>query len=202
MRIKELHEILQRKKKGKVTQNDIARAIGTSRANVSKLFAKNSFINDEKIKNIEKYFDVKIHDEDDISTIDYYPDKIAEVKNDKVIMSDRHVNFKIPSRLLDINSDSEYFICHAIDNSMYPYIINGDFIVVKVDKSEIENGKIYLFIYDGGVYIRRLTKNIKEIVLEAENKDYNAQSINVNERKKIYLLGKVVNIIRTENRLK
>ena len=35
MRIKEIHEILQQKKNGKVTQNDIARAIGTSRANVS-----------------------------------------------------------------------------------------------------------------------------------------------------------------------
>ena len=54
MRIKEIHEILQKNKNGKVTQNDIACAIGTSRANVSKLFAKNSFINDDKSVFVER----------------------------------------------------------------------------------------------------------------------------------------------------
>ena len=71
MRIKELHQLLQKNKNGKVTQNDIARAIGTSRANVSKLFSKNSFINDDKLKMIENYFGIKLDKTNDFITIDF-----------------------------------------------------------------------------------------------------------------------------------
>ena len=200
MRIKELHQILQQKKNGKVTQNDIARAIGTSRANVSKLFSKNSFLNDDKLKMIEDYFGIKLDEKNGFAALDYYPDSVAVIKNNEIVMSEKRVKFKIPSAFLGINDSKDYFICHSNDNSMYPLIIEGDFLVI--EKTEkIENNKIYLFLYGKDIYIRRLRKNIKEIIAKAENKEYRNQNIQINEMENFYPLGKIVNIIRGENSL-
>lgn len=200
MRIKELHQILQERKNGKVTQNDIARAIGTSRANVSKLFAKNSFLNDDKLKKIEEYFDVKLDGTNDFVILDYYPDSVINVENGMVVMSKKCVPFKIPVCFFDAKKCAEYFMCHSIDNSMYPLIMNGDFLII--EKAEkIENDKIYAFVYEKDLYIRRLAKNIKEIIVKAENKDYKTQTIKNEEAVKFYLLGRVVNVIRGESAL-
>ncbi len=201
MRIKEIHEILQNKKNGKVTQNDIARAIGTSRANVSKLFAKNSFINDEKIKKIEDYFEIKLNNIGDIAFIDYYPEKVLEFKGNTVEFSDKHVKFKIPKVFFNMSENSEHIMCHAEDNSMYPSIKSGDFLVVKLGNNEIKNNKIHVFYYDKTFYVRRLIKNINEIIVEAENPEFGVQKILQKDIKKLYIIGIAVNIIRASDSL-
>lgn len=196
MRIKDVQEILQKLKNGKVTQNDIARAIETSRANVSKLIKNNSFINDEKLSKIEKYFNIKFDDKKNEIWIDYYPNSVIELQNGEIKLSDRHAKVKIPSSFFNIQNNMKYLMCHANDNSMYPLIIKGDFVIIEKEQNDINNGKIYMFIYDKTVYIRRLTKNINEILIEAENKDYKIQSIEKNNFENFSVIGRVVNVIR------
>ncbi|MBQ7450811.1 hypothetical protein IJS77_05275 [bacterium] len=199
MRIKELHELLQKNKNGKVTQNDIARAIGTSRANVSKLFAKNSFINDDKLEKIEEYFDINIKKiQSGLIEVDYYPDIFATFEKGKVKISEKCVKCFIPSAIFPFKENAEYFMSHSIDDSMSPVIMNGDFIIIeKSCKEELINNKIYAFMYNGNIYIKRLTKNINQIVVFSENKDYPTQYISNEDMKKFCLFGKVVYIGRS-----
>lgn len=203
MRIKELHEILQKKTNGKVTQNDIARAIGTSRANVSKLFAKNSYINDDKIRMIEKYFNIDfLNIQSGIMFVDYYPNNIASFVDGEIKLSDKYIKCAIPTAIFPIEENTKYIMCHANDDSMSPIIFNGDFIIIKRCLEEnIYNNQIYLFIYKGNIYIKRLTKNINQIVVVSENKDYQTQYISKEEMKDFYLIGIVVYIGRAINAL-
>ena len=203
MRIKELHEILQKNKNGKVTQNDIARAIGTSRANVSKLFSKNSYINDEKLEKIEKYFEIDLKSEQNgLVCIDYYPEIIASVENNKVKMSDKNVKCMVPSFLYTFKKDKEYIMCHADDDSMSPIILNKDFVIIEKNNGEnIINNKIYSFLYNGNAYIKKLSKNINQIVVLSESKDYPTQYISNKDLENFYLIGEIVYIGRTLNKL-
>ena len=202
MKIKEIHEILQKHKNGKVTQNDIARAIGTSRANVSKLFAKNSFINDDKIKKIEEYFDINIGNISGLVYIDYYPETIAKEYKDKIIMSEKHVKSAIPMSLFPVEENSKYIMCHANDDSMEPLIFSGDFLIIKLKNPyEITNNKIHAFLYDNTFYVRRLSKNINQIVVKSENKDFPVQYIGEQEMNSFRLIGQVVYVGRTEGLL-
>ena len=197
MRIKEVHEILQKNKNGKVTQNDIACAIGTSRANVSKLFAKNSFINDEKIEKIEKYFDVKIRVIPDILQIDYFPDEIAVVKKGVPVLSEKAIKTMIPQSFLNIEKDSRYIMCNSKDNSMFPYIMEGDFVIIELKKeTKIVNNKVHAFIYNDEFYIRRLSKNINQIIVKSDNKEFPPQYIEKSEIKNLHILGQIVYIGR------
>lgn len=201
MRIKELYQILQKQKNGKVTQSDIARATGTSRANISKLFAKNSFINDDKIEKIEEYFNIDLDDiKNGVISIDYYPDKIIDIVDDKVVLSNKFVKTILPSAVFSSEDKAKYIMCHVNDDSMYPIMLKGDFIIVKRHEliSSIDN-HIYLFVYKKNVYVKRLSKNINQIVAFSENKEYKTQYISKDEMKDFYLLGKIVYIGRSLN---
>lgn len=199
MRIKELHEILQLKKKGKVTQNDIARAIGTSRANVSKLFSKNSFINDEKIKKIEKYFDVSFENIKDDFVIDYYPDSPFEIINNQIKISEKKVKFHLPFGLFNVNKNFKYIMTNAIDDSMLPNLKKDDFVIIELsDNQNIVNNKIHAFIYEDCFYIRRLSKNINQIIVQSDNETYPVQYIKKEDFSKLYIVGQAVYMIRTE----
>ena len=203
MRIKELHEILQKNKNGKVTQNDIARAIGTSRANVSKLFAKNSFINDDKLEKIEEYFGVNIKSlQSGLMYVDYYPEEIAFIKDGEIVMSEKSVKCAISPSIFPVKQDSFYMMCHSQDNSMAPVIMEGDFVIAeKSGNEEIVNNKMYLFMYNGNIYIKKLVKNINQIVVLSENKDYPAQYIEKGSISDFHVFGKIVYIGRTLNKV-
>ena len=199
MRIKEIHEILQQKKNGKVTQNDIARAIGTSRANVSKLFSKNSFLNDEKLKKIEEYFDINLNNVKDEFVIDYYPDSLLEIKNNQFAISEKRVKFKLPFGLFNVNKNFKYVMTNAVDDSMSPNLKTGDFVIVELSGSQnITNNKVHAFIYENCFYIRRLLKNINQIIVQSDNEFYPAQYIRKEDAKNLYIIGPVVYMMRTQ----
>lgn len=199
MRIKEIHEILQQKKNGKVTQNDIARAIGTSRANVSKLFSKNSFLNDEKLKKIEEYFDINLNNVKDEFVIDYYPDSLFEIKNNQFAISEKRVKFKLPFGLFNVNKNFKYVMTNAVDDSMSPNLKTGDFVIVELSGSQnITNNKVHAFIYENCFYIRRLLKNINQIIVQSDNEFYPAQYIRKEDAKNLYIIGPVVYMMRTQ----
>ena len=131
MRIKELYKILQANKNGKVTQSDIARATGTSRANISKLFAKNSFLNDDKLKKIEEYFNINLKNaQSGLVYMDYFPDRVVEfTENNNIKQSDKSIKTAMPSAVFPYENGAEYFICHSNDDSMFPLINKGDFLI-------------------------------------------------------------------------
>jgi transcriptional regulator with XRE-family HTH domain len=60
MKIKELQEELTKIKRIKIKQSDIARAMGISREAVNQRYKNNSDIPEERIKEIEKYFNVNL----------------------------------------------------------------------------------------------------------------------------------------------
>ena len=198
MRIKEIYQILQEQKSGKVTQSDIARAIGTSRANVSKLLAKNSYINDDKIERIEKYFDIDLQTiKSGLINVDYFPDKIIDVKDGKAVLSNKFMKTSMPLGFFPVEEEAQYIMCHANDNSMSPLILKEDFVIVKrLNADTIIDNQIYLFSYKKKVYIKRLDKNINQIISFSENKEYGTQYISKEDIKDFLILGKVVYVGR------
>ena len=197
MRIKEIHQILQKLKNGKVTQNDIARAIGTSRANVSKLFKNNSYINDEKIKKIEDYFEITLSGDNDFIEVEYYPDTVTDWENGKYFMSKKHIKCKFPSTFFEAKKGAKYIMCHANDYSMSPTILSGDIVIIELT-DEFINNKTYGFLYKGLFYIKRLSININQIILLSDDKNYPPQYIEEKELKNFELLGRVVYVGRTQ----
>ena len=59
MKIKDAQQAIILKTGSNVSQGDIAKALNTSRQNISQLFLKNSELTNSKLEQLEKYFNIK-----------------------------------------------------------------------------------------------------------------------------------------------
>ena len=126
--------------------------------------------------------------------IDYYPDVLASCGNGTYEMSQEVIKYDVPANLFPPSKDvKSYSMCHAKGNSMYPRIWDGDFVICEhKDNMKIENGEMYIFCFDDQIYLKRLTKNINQIVVESENPDFPTQYIEKEQMNDVHLIGHVI----------
>lgn len=127
-------------------------------------------------------------------SVDYYPDVLASCGNGTYEMSQECIKYDVPATLFPPSTDvKSYSMCHAKGNSMYPRIWDGDFVICEhKDNMKIENGEMYIFCFDDQIYLKRLTKNINQIVVESENPDFPTQYIEKDQMNDVHLIGHVI----------
>ncbi len=80
---------------------------------------------------------------------------------------------------------------HTKENSMSPLIDLGDFVILENDKNKkINNGSLYVFTYNDRIYLKRLSVNINQVVVQSQNKDFLTQYID--SENSIDLIGEVI----------
>ena len=148
---------------------------------------------------IEKYFGVSLDNAKDEFVIDYYPDSLFEIKNNQIAISQKRVKFKLPFGLFDVDKNLKYVMTNAVDDSMSPNLIKGDFVIIELsDNQNIKNNKVHAFIYENCFYIRRLSKNINQIIVQSDNELYPTQYIKKEDTKNLYVIGPIVYMMRTQ----
>lgn len=189
MQIKEVQERLRQIKNTNITQGDIARAIGTTRANVSQLFAKNSNLSDDKIEKIERHFETKLahNDTKGLVRIPLYSDISLQEADEYIVVSD--ILNTSPKSLLAIIVNSD---------SMAPYIKKGDFAVFDRNFRGIEDGRIFLIRFEENFFIKRILNNLNSIILKSDNKDYTDITINSFKADRIEVLARFHSLLRLE----
>lgn len=176
------------------TQSDVARALEVQRAAISGRVKRDSDFSEEEIQKLEEVWAIEIPRLNDVITINYYPNAIASCGNGAFVMSQEFITYSVPQKLLPgLRSTNTYSMCTAKGNSMYPRIWDGDFVIVEhTEGLKIENGEMYIFCYDDQIYLKRLTKNINQIVVESENPEFPTQYIEKEEINNVHLIGHVV----------
>lgn len=193
MQIKEVQEKLRQIKNANISQGDIARALGTTRSNVSQLFAKNSQLSDEKLKKVEKFFKINL-DKNDFSAT-YGLVKVPLYKDFSLKEIERYVY------LSDIFTDN---ICAPLalkvnSNSMFPYINKGDLAIFDTKFEGYEDGRIFLIRYKGNFFIKRILNNLNEIILKSDNKDYKDITIPDINLSSIEIIARFHSLLRAES---
>ena len=190
MHIKEVQEKLRRIKNINISQGDIAKAIDTTRSNVSQLFSKNSILSGEKIKKIEEFFGVNLSTEDNFLPenfikIPYYED--LKVKKEPIYIFMPDFSKSKPKAPLAIKVDTD---------SMAPYINKGDLAVFDGEYRDIEDGRVFLIKYRGDFFIKRILNNLNSVILKSDNKDYNDITLSEILLDNIEILGKLHCLVR------
>lgn len=86
----------------------------------------------------------------------------------------------------------------ASGDSMSPAIENGDKLIVEHwCDSQIQDNKIYVFCFNNEFFVKRLSKNLDEIIIKSDNPDYRTKTINGSTANELTVIGKIVGIIRT-----
>ena len=203
MKITELLDLVQNKMSESVNQSMLAKALGVTRQTISNRIRNNSEITISELEKIQDFFKVKLISDAPVSDgmvqVDYYPEVFASCGNGTVTFSDEKelVEFH-KSMLPDYSKSKKYSMICARGDSMSPYINSGDKLIIEHwENNQIIDNKVYVFSYKSEIFVKRLSKNLDEIIIKSDNPNYNIRVIKGEDMNDINIIGRVVSVLRS-----
>ena len=159
--------------------------------------SRDANIPDEEIIKFERKFKIDIIGGAGNSIeLNYYPDVFASCGKGVMVFDDTSEKISVNKNTIpDFSENATYSVINARGFSMYPVISDNDKVIIKHWQGEqIVDDKIYLFDYKGELFIKRLVKNIDQVIAKSEDKTLEPRSM---ETSNLTILGRVISLIRT-----
>ena len=200
MKLDELLSLLSKRVGIAVNQSMLADALGITRQTISNRIKNESEVTVSELKKVEEFFNISMFGEmpDDITYIDYYTDVFASCGDGSIVFSSEKNKLPISTSMINGYSKNKlYSMINATGNSMAPTIDNGDKLIVEHwSGNQIQDNKIYVFCYNGEFFVKRLSKNLDEIIIKSDNPEYRVRTIGGKSIMDLILIGKIVATIK------
>lgn len=210
MKWQELQEKLIYLTKSNIRNVDFAKALNITRQSITfKMQNPNLDVRtDEKIK-IAKYFNVSLEElkenkvicsqPKDEYTMDYYPEVFGSCGTGVFELSQTKEQIKVPKNALftDLSKVKTYSVINAYGSSMSPFINDADKLIVEHWEGEqIIDNRVYVFCFDKEIFVKRLVKNINQLVIISDNKEYDTIKLTGKDLNKVHIIGQIVGLMR------
>ena len=185
--------------KATINQSMLAESLGITRQTVSNRIKNESEVTVSELQRVEEFFGVKLFgnsdDEHEIAYVDYYSDVFASCGNGSIVFSTEKSKLPIATSMISGYSKNKlYSMINASGNSMSPTIDNGDKLIVEHwQGDQIQDNKIYVFCYNSEFFVKRLSKNLDEVIIKSE---YRVRTISGKSAADLILIGKIVATIK------
>lgn len=185
-----------------VNQSMLAKSLGVTRQTISNRVKNNSELTVSEFKKIEDFFKIKIFMNDDnnmnLVNVDFYPEVFASCGSGTVLFSEEKTEVKLPESLFFKYSPSKkYSMICARGDSMSPFIDNNDKLIVEHwENNQIIDNKVYVFCYKSEFFVKRLSKNVDEVIIQSDNPNYSIRIVKGEEIADLHIIGQVVGIVR------
>ena len=200
MKLDELIQLISNIAGITVNQSMLADSLGITRQTISNRIKTQSEVTVSEIRRVEEFFKISIFSSvtDDIAYIDYYTDVFASCGNGSIVFTSEKTKLPIPISMISGYSKNKlYSMINASGNSMSPTIDNGDRLIVEHwNGNQIQDNKIYVFCFNNEFFVKRLSKNLDEIIIKSDNPEYRIRTINGKSAAELILIGKIVATVK------
>ena len=197
MRYSVLLDRLQNLINYKPSQSEIGKILDLRQTAISGRANRDSNFSDEEIDKIQKYYHIILGD--DNITLDYYPDVFGSCGNGVFELSQEKDQIIVPKKAFfeKFSPVKQYSVINAKGNSMMPLFYDNDKLIVEHWNGEqIIDNKPYIFCYKDEIFIKRLAKNVDQLMIISENKDYDIRKLTGNQLKDVNIIGQIVGLMR------
>lgn len=171
-----------------ISQAEIGRIIGVTRSAMNGRVQRNSSFTDEEINKINEFYNVDIRQYMDTHVDNVNMVAITASCGTGVINAD--IDY------LQLDNKQRYIYCFANGDSMIPDIKNGDCCLIQIQESIDRQNDIYFFTYSNEQYLKRLSKNLNQLIISSDNKKYPDIILKEQEMDAIRVIGRCVGVIR------
>jgi len=203
MKLDELIILISNKLGENINQSQLADALGITRQTICTRIKNGSQVTVSEIEKVQEFFNIKLYEEnknqDNTIEIDYYNDVFASCGKGCILFSEEKTKLTISTLLInEFSRGKKYSMITASGDSMSPSIENGDKLIVEHwGDAQIQDNKIYVFCFNNEFFVKRLSKNLDEIIIKSDNPDYRTKTISGSTANELTVIGKIVGIIRT-----
>lgn len=204
MLFSEAIEDLQNLINKKVTQSEVAKVLNSTPVAINKRILRNSEIKLSELEILEKHYNVDLLNNttgnaNDIDGL-YFPDVFGSCGTGTFVLSETCEKIKIPQTCFvePVSKIKKYSVINARGNSMEPFIKDRDKLIVQhFDYGEqISDGKIYVFCFNNEIFVKRLSKNVNQLIIESDNKLFDTIKLEKEEINEVYIIGQIVGLWR------
>ena len=189
------------------THADISRLLNNGGLDVSanalsNRLSNDGFLKEEEIEIIERKYaiDLSIDNRNDNSAdLNYYPNVFGSCGTGLTVFDETSEKISVTKDLIaNYSASNQYSVISAKGSSMAPLIIESDKLIIQHNLNEqIIDDTVYLFKYNDELFIKRLVKNVDQIVCISDNPRFEDRIITPNGDN-FSILGKVVGLFRSK----
>lgn len=190
------------RKKTYLSQRDFGKKIGVSGAYIGQIETGETPLSEKVYKQIiQNYGNLSNDKQEESITLDYYPQIFGSCGSGVFALSQEKQVINVPKSafLFNYSENKTYSVINAWGDSMNPFIQNQDKLVVEhLNGEQIKDNHIYVFCYKDEIFVKRLIKNIDEIIIKSDNTDpiYRPRVIEGKKLNDLYIIGEIVGLIR------
>lgn len=204
MKYDRLFDTLQNLISFRPTAVQVAKILNLSNKTIYARAQRNSDFSDEEVTRIGNFYGVDLTSNSyDCVELDYYPDVYGSCGTGTFVVSEATEKIALPkTAFMSFSPVKKYSVINAYGNSMEPTICDKDKLLVQHWEGEqIQDNKVYVFCYKDELYIKRLIKNINELIIKSDNPDpmYRPQFIEKDEMNNVLVIGQIVGLLRNMN---
>ncbi len=186
------------------SQAELCNICRTKQSTMSNRANRDSDIPSDEIVMINDYYGINLYAEEVSSnnnsvTLDYYPDIFGSCGNGVFELSQEKEQIIVPKKAFfeKFSPVKQYSVINAKGNSMMPLFYDNDKLIVEHWNGEqIIDNKPYIFCYKDEIFIKRLAKNVDQLMIISENKDYDIRKLTGNQLKDVNIIGQIVGLMR------
>lgn len=201
MQYNRLFETLQNLIGFKPKQSDICKILGINQSAMGNRAKRNTEFSLSEIEKIEEFYGVSIYtkSDKDMISIDFYPEVFGSCGDGCTVFEESPTKLQVTKDVItNYSSSNKYSIISARGSSMSPVINDDDRLIIQHNvESQIIDDTVYLFRYNGELFIKRLVKNVDQIVCISENPRFQDRII-VPQEDNFSIIGKVVGLFRSK----